>query len=263
MNLASWQTSKDPGEMLAALPGKVSERKLRLFACACCRRAWHLLPEEPSRRAVEIAESHADGATTAEELAQARAAARQVTWGRIQQVHSLASTSCVSQNARSAWALVWAACAAEEAADAHVWSEWTPGVGQEVNPSQSLALRTAQVVSWAKTVAEEQGLWSKDGLPSLRNFDDEEDYQCELLRDVFGSVICPVWIDPKWLSFRSGTVARMALAIHEEARFEDLPILADALEDAGCDSTRLLDHCRSSGPHVRGCWAVDALLRRD
>jgi hypothetical protein len=51
----------------------------------------------------------------------------------------------------------------------------------------------------------------------------------------------------------------LARAVYDERAFDRLPILADALEEAGCDSAELLAHCRNSGPHVRGCWAVDAV----
>jgi hypothetical protein len=52
----------------------------------------------------------------------------------------------------------------------------------------------------------------------------------------------------------------MAQAIYNERGFDRLPILGDALEDAGCTDRDILDHCRGPGPHVRGCWAVDLLL---
>jgi hypothetical protein len=55
----------------------------------------------------------------------------------------------------------------------------------------------------------------------------------------------------------------LAAAIHEERRFGDPPILADALEDAGCAEPDLLAHCRSGGEHARGCWVVDLLTGRE
>jgi len=55
----------------------------------------------------------------------------------------------------------------------------------------------------------------------------------------------------------------MAREIHDERRFGDLPILADALEDAGCSAEAVLRHCRGPGPHVRGCWVVDLALGKD
>jgi hypothetical protein len=55
-------------------------------------------------------------------------------------------------------------------------------------------------------------------------------------------------------------VVKLAQVIYDERRFTDLPILADALEEAGCTNSDVLDHCRGPGPHVRGCWVVDLLL---
>jgi hypothetical protein len=78
-----------------------------------------------------------------------------------------------------------------------------------------------------------------------------------LLRDVLGNPFCPVSPDPSW---RTSTVVALAAGIYEERAFDRLPILADALQDAGCDNADILNHCRSDGPHVRGCWVVDLLL---
>jgi hypothetical protein len=55
----------------------------------------------------------------------------------------------------------------------------------------------------------------------------------------------------------------MAQVIYDERKFEDLPFLADALEEAGCDNADILNHCRGPGPHVRGCWVVDLLLGKE
>jgi hypothetical protein len=70
----------------------------------------------------------------------------------------------------------------------------------------------------------------------------------------------PLSIDPAWLRWNGGTVAVIARRIYEERAFRDLPILADALLEAGCEDADLLGHLRGPGPHVRGCWSVDALL---
>jgi hypothetical protein len=64
------------------------------------------------------------------------------------------------------------------------------------------------------------------------------------------------------LAWNGGTVRRLAEAMYEARDFGNMGILADALLDAGCADEDLLAHCRSGGKHVRGCWAVDALLGR-
>ncbi|MCE9566031.1 MAG: hypothetical protein K8U57_28760 [Planctomycetes bacterium] len=78
-----------------------------------------------------------------------------------------------------------------------------------------------------------------------------------LLRDVFGNPFRPVAFDKSWLT---STVVAIAQGMYESRDFSAMPILADALQDAGCDNDDILNHCRGSGPHVRGCWVVDHVL---
>jgi hypothetical protein len=81
--------------------------------------------------------------------------------------------------------------------------------------------------------------------------------QAVLIRDIFGNPFRPALIDPVWLT---ATAVSLAAAIYADRAFDRLPILADALEDAGCTNADLLSHCRQPGEHVRGCWPVDWLL---
>jgi hypothetical protein len=83
--------------------------------------------------------------------------------------------------------------------------------------------------------------------------------QCAWLRCLFVNPFRRVMIDPSWLT---STVATLAEGIYAERAFDRLPILADALMDAGCDNADVLNHCRDIGPHVRGCWVVDLLTGR-
>jgi hypothetical protein len=82
----------------------------------------------------------------------------------------------------------------------------------------------------------------------------------QLLRDIFGDPFRPAAIDPAWLSWNGGFLPRLAREIYDDRRFDDLPVLGDAFEDAGCTDITILDHCRGKEPHTRGCWVVDALL---
>jgi hypothetical protein len=84
--------------------------------------------------------------------------------------------------------------------------------------------------------------------------------EAEYLRDVVGNPFRRVGIDPAWLSWGGGTVRDLARSIYHDRAFDRTPILADALEEAGCTDADILDHCRGPGPHVRGCWVVDLLL---
>jgi hypothetical protein len=97
--------------------------------------------------------------------------------------------------------------------------------------------------------------------PSLEGLPNE--VLCRFLREVLGNPFHPVGIEPSVLIWNDSTVPRLAQVIYDERAFDRLPILADALEDAGCNNADILGHCRGSGEHVRGCWVVDLLLGKD
>jgi hypothetical protein len=86
---------------------------------------------------------------------------------------------------------------------------------------------------------------------------EEHARQCRLLRDVFGNPFRPAVVEPGWLT---GIVVGLARGILAERAFDRLPILADALEEAGCSEPEVLAHCRDDAPHVPGCWVIDTLL---
>jgi hypothetical protein len=83
--------------------------------------------------------------------------------------------------------------------------------------------------------------------------------QCDLLRCIFGNPFRPVSFDPAWIT---ETAVALAAGIYADRALDRLPILADALEDAGCDHPDVLSHCRGPGAHARGCWVVDGVLGR-
>jgi hypothetical protein len=198
-------------DLLGRVRRRASSRKLRLFACACCRRVWPLISDERSRRAVEVAERYADGRASRKELAAARAASP----GR--------ASGGASESAVKA-AVNAAAAAADYAAE------------RAAHFALEAAVRTG-----ARGLAEEHA-------------------QAELLREVVGPPPRSRMIDPACLAWNDGLVPRLAGAIYEEGRFDDLPILADALMEAGCANTTVLEHCRRRHGHWRGCWLIDALL---
>jgi hypothetical protein len=79
-----------------------------------------------------------------------------------------------------------------------------------------------------------------------------------LLRDIFGNPFRPVVFEPPWIT---SDVSAMAKGIYFDRAFDRLPILADALQEAGCDSTEILTHCRNTNLlHARGCWVIDSIL---
>jgi hypothetical protein len=94
----------------------------------------------------------------------------------------------------------------------------------------------------------------------LSRVEAEDTKQASLLREIVGNPLNPVARNLAWLAWNDGAVPKLAHDIYEERRFEDLPILADALEEAGCANADILAHCRQPGAHVRGCWVLDLLL---
>jgi hypothetical protein len=106
--------------------------------------------------------------------------------------------------------------------------------------------------------AAEAAGWMAEGSRGFLPFPGEP--VISFLRDIFGNPFRPVTVDPAW---RTTNVVGLAQAIYDERAFDRMPILADALEEAGCANGEVLDHCRGPGPHVRGCWVLDLLRGRE
>lgn len=87
--------------------------------------------------------------------------------------------------------------------------------------------------------------------------DDPRVYLPGVTRDIFGNPFRTAAFDVTW---RTSTAIALSHAIYADRAFDRMPILADALQDAGCEDPDILDHCRGDGPHVRGCWVVDLIL---
>jgi hypothetical protein len=243
MTEAEWLTCSDPEPMLEYLRGKASDRKLQLFAVACCRRIWNSFTDERSQQAVEISELYADGSITAEEMAAAQ---------NIAEAAARAAGSAETEAKHVAWAAV-AAAMTEMAIDVRAWQ----------------SVRYAAWASWAiwasaraKTVVRERRLESARAVRTATTKLKRTAMAgtAARFRDVFGNPFRPVPLDLSWLVWNDGTVPKLAQVIYDERRFEDLPVLADALEDASCTDTVILSHCRAPGEHVRGCWVIDLLL---
>jgi hypothetical protein len=103
----------------------------------------------------------------------------------------------------------------------------------------------------ARSAAEWVGEWAVSS---------EARTQCHLLRDILGNPFRPFTVEPAWRHWNNNCAQRLAQEIYDSKRFEDLPILGDVLEDAGCTEPALLSHAREGGEHVRGCYVVDLVL---
>ena len=242
MTEQEWLANTDPQKMLEFLRGKASERKLRLFAVACLRAALGatVAEGEPVHHALRVGrrlllacERHADGAAGDHELAAARAEAEAV----LRSPHAAEESFGWEVN-----------CALRAAGPA------------EGLPAQLAVLRAEYADYWA-------GMWTFYG-GTGEEWQQHHDealgrislQQCQLLREIVGNPFCPAAVAPAWLAWDGCTAPKLAQAVYDERAFERLPLLADALEDAGCTDAELLGHLRGPGPHVRGCWALDLLL---
>ncbi len=222
MTCDDWRSCCDLDDMLTFARKRChfSARKRRLFACACCGRLKHLLPHV-HRRALATAESFADDLATREELAAAWSAAHH---------HPLTTVSHAA----------WAACTVASL-----------GVATLTQGHLSMvSLYAANAVANRDVRARAEG---PHGSPTWHV---ERARHRAVLRDLTHPTRA-VKLEPVCLS---RVVVAVAWAIYEEQRPGDMPVLADALEEAGCDEAELLEHCRTPGEHVRGCWALDALL---
>ena len=230
--------------MLAFAEPSSSDRKLRLFALACCRAAIELVPEGVRREALDVAERHADGEASDAEL---RAAMKALY------AESDMSGSAAGEFDRAI------RCAVARRASGRVCARLVPepvaravADAAELGRSRAWRLRVVPYKTAAELVPPE----------SVRDatFAAHRRLQAAIARDILPSPATPPaaafapWLGP--------TVVGVAEAIYRNRSYADLPILADALEEAGCDDATVLGHCRGPGRHWRGCWVLDALTGR-
>jgi hypothetical protein len=212
----------DPGPMLEFVRSKTFDRKHRLFACAVCRGLGDLLTDPCSRQAVQIGEQFADGLVDPDALAAAEEELDEVLSRSTSKDDPLYSANY------AAW---WTTASLEEDLAGYI---------------------ADQTAKWA-----DQAVRKRAGLSAYQA---ELKRQCDLLHCLFGNPFRPVSLVPAWLAWNDSTLPRLAQTIYEDRSFDLLPILADALEEAGCGNPDMLAHCRRPGEHARGCWVVDLLL---
>jgi hypothetical protein len=232
MTESEWLSCTDPQAMLNAVRNNASARKGRLFICGCLRRIWELVCINPEwRKLVEIGEQFVESQVSEDEMYEAENSARAIV--------ARDNPSYITWRA-----LHWVSYR-------DPYPESLTGIAEhgEDAAATKISLELLQ-----------QGRLSERKAAKKLKRAEERKGQCDLTRCIFGNPFRTAIIVPAWLAWNDGTVPKLAQAIYEERRFADLPILADALEEAGCDNADILAHCRTPAEHVRGCWVVDALL---
>jgi hypothetical protein len=214
MTEEEWLSATDPEPMVEVASRDASDRKLRLFAVSCCLQVLPLRTDERRRNAVVVAERHADGLATDNELKEAQYTAYKV--------HPRRKAKPICRMSPQLQALVWL-----------------------LSPTAAVAAR--KVFGWTTSVKR---------VTRKR--------QCDSLRCIFGNPFRFITIND---TLRTPSVTALAQATYLERYLpagtfdpDRLSVLADALEDAGCTDATILDHLRGPGPHVRGCFVIDALL---
>jgi hypothetical protein len=216
------------------LYSRASDRKARLCAVAYCRSVETWLTETFCRRAVEQSELFADGLIPKQAMAAARKLFPAAERSRLREAAFVRAPSRAYAELPAAsrpvvWSASWDAC------------HWVL-LGNALGAARSCYLAADVVHSTLQS----------------------ERQSAELLRrlthDVFGNPFHPVAFDPRW---RTSDVFGLARAIYDDKAFDRMPILADALMDAGCAEEQVLGHCRGNGAHVRGCWVVDLVLEKE
>lgn len=189
-------------------------RKLRLFACGCCRRAWHLLDSYPEiRESIEAAEGHADGKVSISRMRKAIAKTIGISTRQRSANHAPVSIGHIASAARCA-------CGARP----HTW-----------------------LISACESISFALGFNPAADAKNLANI-----LRCIVNLSLPTPNSQASWITQDCIDF--------AKAIYISNSFENMHVLSDLLEDAGCDDLSILEHCRNCHVHLRGCWVLDLVL---
>jgi hypothetical protein len=223
------------------------DRKFRLLACACCRRVWNQIPEECNRDAVVATEDFLEGEISATALEEA---------------------IMLSSNVE------YLEDGSGKRPEPGYWIVKNLGRGfYKMTAAQSAIIVSTQVISMAESeyyreanMGFNRSYFSTFGgpfewpSPIPDAVVTERMAHVSMLRCLFGNPFHPTLFKTEW---RTSNVLELAQTIYEDRVFDHFPILGDALMDVGCEDEEILAHCRSTGTHVRGCWLLDLILRKE
>ena len=242
MTEAEWLAETDFTRHVRFVQDRLGPRKLRLLAAAFCRAAWHLTDHQAVWAATVAVERFADRQIATDELE----AHRQTCRGVASEAHE--SYVRCTQEGRPGGLRFWVT---HELAWAVAFAATTPFDPVQIGYQAAAAAERARTGLGGavppQTRPPEWDAIRRDQSVAFRG----------LVWDVAGNPFRPAELDPHW---RTGTAVSIARGMYEAHDFSAMPILADALQDAGCDGEAVLAHCREPGVHVRGCWVVDLVL---
>lgn len=237
---------------------EASPRKNSLYFCAGLRHLWDWVYDHRSRTAVEVTERFVDGLATEEQRAHAEYYAEIPTWGYGDSRRSeLEMTARVNRLVDEESLTDVADFLFQELIDSGLLPK---RLFQDIKRINSQAIldqltRLAQIAEFTSAISDERCQSMLSAANQIPNWPGSW-----LIREIYGNQTPVTPIDPDWLAWDAGTVRAIAQGVYEERAFDRLPILADALQDAGCDEEEVLAHLRSSQEHYLGCWALDWVL---
>lgn len=259
MTQAEWMACTEPEKMIRLLCGKASDRKWRLFGLACCLRLRPILFSNQSSlndavdQAFAMTEQFADGLIDPDAFHRT--------------VYYKVDCRAIAQEGPRA-AVHAAAKAVRLLLDWHSERSWgcdVDEVGKDVffpeEEDHYLERNSDWAVQVSRLAVETVRCHARQDHKAVR--DAERAWQADLIRDLFSNPFRRPPLQRGWLNWNDATIHRLAQRIYDERAFHLLPILADALEEAGCDNADILAHLRGTGPHARGCWAVDLLTGKE
>jgi hypothetical protein len=220
MDESQWLTCGDPTPMLRFLQERGISERKARILSCACCRRIWDLLTDPRSRSA---------VEVAERFAEDEATMREL-W--------TAKRDAVSATGTAANAAYWAASAKASG----------PLVSAFDAAGEALALRASANARHDAAV-----LWDAAQAASQR-------FQASLIREVIGDPFRDYPLDSLWLAWEGGTVVQLARGIYHDRAFDRMPILGDALEEAGCTHEAVLGHCRSGDEHLRGCWVLDLIL---
>jgi hypothetical protein len=238
MTETDWLTCSDPIRMLEFVREAATARQLRLFQVACCRRIWQFVTDPDSRALVELIERAADSPLDME-------AVRALPYDAL-------TDDCGGPGPAERHAYMVAG---------HIGYCLIGPIHGSTFPSDDWQNAVSAANGAATVVAEAQRLPDGDEfLPAYQaHMAGEHAAQCDLLRDIIRHPNTQAEADALW---RTADVVGLADAIYTDHVWDRLPILVDALMEAGCADSSVVTHCREGGPHVRGCWVLSLILQK-
>lgn len=223
---------------------RVSKRKLRLFAAALCQKWWKQPLDESSQAFLRTYEKFTNDEASWEQVFEAGMV--------LQEICHRGEPTWISP-----MALMWTDTphGVAQLGDALAWTV----AGHVAKDSIPVTCKDA--------TEEDKWLWGFSGVPDplwLSTCTEVYEEYPAILREIIGNPFRPSpYIGAGCLAWNDGTIPKIAWGIYNDRGFDRLPVLADALEEAGCSDVAVLEHCRRAGGHLRGCWVVDLLLGKE